>query len=144
VIDKMIRIINDHRVNVFLFHDEDDENSGNESAEWLAKAQLLQGRLDEYSESAANGEISKTEYLKISNNLNNQINEANRKAAETAVTSDPMLELLYKEPKEVWEGANMDQRRRLIRAAVNVRILKTGAGQRFHSDSVEVTDRREP
>jgi site-specific DNA recombinase len=144
VIDKMIRIINDHRVNVFLFHDEDDENSGNESAEWGAKAQLLQGRLDEYSESAANGEISKAEYLKISNNLNSQINEANRKAAETAVTSDPMLELLYREPKKVWEGANMDQRRRLIRAAVNVRILKTGAGQRFHSDSVEVTDRREP
>lgn len=140
VIEKMIGIITHQRARVFLFHD-DDENSGNESAEWVAKAQLLQGRLDEYSESAALGEISKTEYLKISNSLNRQIQEANSKAAETAVTGDPLLALLYREPEEVWEGADMDQRRRFIRAAVNVRILKTGAGQRFHSDSVEVTMR---
>lgn len=136
VIDKMIRIINAQRVNVFLFRD--DDATGDESAEWIAKAQLLQGRLDEYSESAANGEISKAEYLKISNSLNKQIAEANSKAAELAVNSDPMLELLRHEPEAVWESANMDQRRRFIRATVRVTILKAGIGKRFHSGLVEV------
>lgn len=144
VIDKMIRIINQQRVNVFLFREDDGEgrSTGNESAEWIAKAQLLQGRLDEFSESAATGEISKSEYLKISGSINKQIAEANSKAAETAVNSDPMLELLYREPEEVWESANMDQRRRFIRATIDVRILKTGAGQRFEESSVQVTDLR--
>lgn len=144
VIDKMIRIINQQRVNVFLFRDDDGEgrSTGNESAEWIAKAQLLQGRLDEFSESAATGEISKSEYLKISGSINKQIAEANSKAAETAVNSDPMLQLLYREPEEVWESANMDQRRRFIRATIDVRILKTGAGQRFEESSVQVTDLR--
>ncbi|MDV8003861.1 recombinase family protein [Rhodococcus sp. IEGM 1318] len=144
VIDKMIRIINQQRVNVFLFREDDGEgrSTGNESAEWIAKAQLLQGRLDEFSESAATGEISKSEYLKISGSINKQIAEANAKAAETAVNSDPMLELLYREPEEVWESANIDQRRRFIRATVDVRILKTGAGKRFEESSVQVTDIR--
>lgn len=136
VISKMHELIAEKQTEIFLFHDEKKIETG-ESAKYLAQAQELQQRLDGFTDAAMRGEMNQKQYMRMEAGLTKEIEKANKLAEEYAVVSDPMLAAMAKSPETIWEDADLELQRRLVRALVDVRILRSKPGH-FDDKAVSV------
>jgi DNA invertase Pin-like site-specific DNA recombinase len=104
----------------------------------LAKVRELRNRLDAFYDKASDGSLSPEALSRIEARLLPQIAVAERAAAVRPVPTC-VSEAAGPDAERRWDAMSLTQRREIIRALVEIRILPTGRGRRiFDPTSVEV------
>lgn len=110
-----------------------------ELEEVRAELQGLRDRLDGFTDAAAEGEVSPAGLARIEARLQPKITAAERKVRRLA-TPKALDGLDLSDPIALWKGADIETKRRIVRATVDVVIQPAGRGHRtFNPDLVEVT-----
>lgn len=105
----------------------------------LLEAAEKRARLQGFYDAAARGEISPAGLARVEAGLLPEIADAERRAHRQLVP--PVLrDAVGVHAAAVWEGLEVAQRREIIRALADIRIMRTGRGRRtFDPASVELT-----
>jgi site-specific DNA recombinase len=122
-----------------LFAKRDDT----ETKKALDKADLLKARLQSYIDKAITGEISDASFARIEAGLLPQIEAAEAKAR--AVTMHPLVtKLAGPDAGQKWARFTMVERRTIVRALLEVKILRAVKGntRRFDPLDVDISWRR--
>ncbi|MGW6120209.1 recombinase family protein [Nocardia sp. NPDC055165] len=100
------------------------------------KADELRGRLDEFTEAAARGDISVSILGKMERSLQPQIDDHERRAAGR----DPLLAALVADPHGLWNGdGGVEGQRNIIRLAFRITLHSPGRGAReFKPECVDI------
>ncbi|MDV8055076.1 MULTISPECIES: recombinase family protein [unclassified Rhodococcus (in: high G+C Gram-positive bacteria)] len=119
------------RVDVLSFAAEDDPAAATK----LAELQGLRARLETFTDSAAQGEITPAALGRIESQLLPQI-----EAAEAQLSSRPVVlaveDVAGVDAREAWEGLPIERKRQVIYEILTVRIDPTGSGRGFKPDAL--------
>ncbi len=146
VVAAVLQEIEDWQFHTLVLDIEEDDD-GNlllpadaESQRCADKAAELRGRLDSFVLEAAAGRLSAGALVRIEAELLPQIADAEQGAKR--VTVPPLVAAVARNPRQVWEGLGVEEKRSLLRLAVRVVILPTGRrGRVFDPASVVVESR---
>lgn len=114
-------------------------STSSDGADALAEARALRARLDDFTDKAAEGELSASALSRIEAKLLPLIDAAERRAR--ALVMPPVVALFAGEDvREKWNAAALERQRMLVRAVVKVELLLVGRGTRtFRPESVRLT-----
>ncbi len=122
---------------LLLFSDDDDANA---LTEHRRKADQLQERLDEFTDSAAAGELTARALARIEQKLLPEIAEERAKAQPSY--RDPLLDALAQGARELWDHGDVSVRRNIIRLAFErITISPVGRGRREFDPSTVTVER---
>lgn len=144
VIEKLIEAINNYRDDLTLRVSEGDAaDQQPDVSEFLNQAREAKQRLDALQQSYIAGKTAVDDWEMMSAAIREQIETANSRAQNAAVTSSPLLAIINTPAEEMWEMFTFEEQRRFVRAAVEVKIHKPPRrGTRFDRELIEVTLRR--
>ena len=130
VVEHVMRYLENHHL---------ADNLGSQDDEYAAaveEVRVLQRRLDAFTDSAADGDVTPASLARIEAKLRPQIEAAERRA-RSLIQSPIVAQMVGAGARERWEVLSIRDRRELIRALVDVRIMRVGAGRRSKASLTE-------
>lgn len=113
--------------------------SGAEVADALAEVRAKRARLEGFYDAAAAGEVTPAALARIEARLLPEIDAAERRARSN-LGSPLVSSIVGADVEQVWAGLQVEQRREVMAALVDVTVLPTGRGRRtFDPQSVRIS-----
>lgn len=107
------------------------------SADAIKEVAALRARLEAFTDSAADGELTPAALARIEQKLRPQIAAAERRVRAT-FASPIVAHLAGPDARARWIDLDIAEKRAAVKALAAIRILKIGRGKRFDPESVEI------
>ncbi len=108
------------------------------AADARAELEALRARLEAFTDSAADGELTPAALARIEQRLRPQIAEAERQV-RASFSSPLVAELAGPHARTRWAELSIEDRRSVVKAIATVRILKSRPRRTFDPSTVEIT-----
>ncbi|MDV8078833.1 recombinase family protein [Rhodococcus sp. IEGM 1370] len=116
--EKLFEAIEGYRADLFVMNDKIEPDDSESTAVHLAEVAKLEARLTEVGKLYATGVVPLEEYVSMQQLIRPQIAAARAQAEQAAPNRD--LYNFAMNAEELWAGADLDWKRRFVRAAVEV------------------------